>query len=226
MLHIQTVAPRFSSSDKSQTNHYLDLADQSIFEILAKDDGSDKTTTWTHVKNTDGVSVDRGVNAHSPWNAIKATTTVHCSANDLASKLNDPQQMHIFDEMTDNCRIIEALNPAETKTIRYVQAKPVFPTTARDFLVVTSEQRLDDGSIVIGTKSVEHDSVPVNKHFVRAHTHVSGYIVRPLTPTSCTVTLIVHMDLGGYMPAYVINLLSVASPIQLLKRFRVLYGRA
>ncbi|EQC37535.1 hypothetical protein SDRG_05136 [Saprolegnia diclina VS20] len=216
-----------ASSSSSYTSNnspedYLALGAKSITDIVAKDSGADKSTSWSHVKDTDGVSIDRGVVDGSAWNAIKATTTVDCAADDLAAKLSDASQMHIFDEMTDNCRVIEALK--DSTSIRYVQAKPVFPTTARDFLVVTSQQHLDDGSIVIGTKSVEHDSVPVDKHFVRAHTHVSGYIVRPLTPTSCSVTLIVHMDLGGYMPAAVINLLSVSSPIKLMKRLRLLYA--
>ncbi|OQR95291.1 hypothetical protein ACHHYP_00128 [Achlya hypogyna] len=219
-----TTSLSLASSDKSQTNAYLALGDQSILELLAKDDGSDKRTTWSHVKDTDGVTVFRGVNDHSPWNCIKATTTVHCSVDELAKQLNDPAQMSVFDEMTDNCRVVEALNPSETTSIRYVQAKPVFPTTARDFLVVTSEQRVGN-KIIIGTKSVEHDAVPLNRSFVRAHTHVSGYLLRPVSETECQVTLIVHMDLGGYMPAYVINLLSVSSPIKLLQRIRKLYGR-
>ncbi|OQR90199.1 hypothetical protein THRCLA_09410 [Thraustotheca clavata] len=218
-------ATNYSSASvhKDQTLEYIALGEQSILEVLAKDDGSDKSTTWSYVKESDNVIIYRGVNDNSPWNCIKAIATVNCSADELAKQLNDPDQMSNFDEMTDNCRVIEQLNPTGTTSIRYVQAKPVFPTTARDFLVVTTEHRMKD-TIIIGTKSIQHEAVPLNRSYVRANTHVSGYIIRPLSSTQCQVTLIVHMDLGGYMPAYVINLLSVTSPIKLMKRIRQLYG--
>ncbi|OQR90201.1 hypothetical protein THRCLA_09408 [Thraustotheca clavata] len=223
---MQRVLPATSTTstvDKERTLEYIAIGDQSILECLAKDDGTDKSTTWSFAKESDGVVAYRGINEHSPWNCIKAITTVNCSAEELAKQLNDPNQMSNFDEMTDNCRVIEQLNPTGTTSIRYVQAKPVFPTTARDFLVVTSEHRMKD-AIIIGTKSIQHDAIPLNHSFVRANTHVSGYIMRPLSPTKCQLTLIVHMDLGGFMPPYVINLLSVSSPIALLKRIRYLYG--
>ncbi|OQR86209.1 hypothetical protein ACHHYP_10843 [Achlya hypogyna] len=208
--------------DNNHATEYLAVADDSIRDLLAKDAGADKNTVWSHVKDSDGISVHRGVVHNSPWNCIKATAHVHCSAETLAGHLADASQMHIFDEMTDNCRVVEVLNP--TASIRYVQAKPVFPTTARDFLVVTAEQRVGD-TIVIGTKSIKHDDVPEDGSFVRAHTHVSGYLLRPVSSTECQVTLIVHMDLGGYMPAAVINLLSVSSPIKLMKRLQHLYSK-
>ncbi|OQR88663.1 hypothetical protein THRCLA_10174 [Thraustotheca clavata] len=203
---------------------YICIGEESIRDLLGKYDGSDKNTEWSFVRDEEGVAVYRGVVNDSAWNCIKAVMTVECSAEDLAKQLNDPDQMSHFDEMTDNCRVIELLNPTGTSSIRYVQAKPVFPTTARDFLVVTTEQREED-VIVIGTKSIKHDAVPEDDAFVRAHTHVSGYIIRSMDEDRCQVTLIVHMDLCGYIPAYVINLLSVSSPVKLLHRLQYLYGR-
>jgi len=129
--------------------------------------------------------------------------------------------MSTFDEMTDNCRVIEDVCPATKTSVRYVQAKPVFPTSARDFLVVTAEERMDD-MIVIATRSIHHHAVPEQKGYVRAKTHISGYIIRKVSPTTCEVTLVVHMDLGGYMPAPVINFLGTSAPIKLLKKLRSL----
>ncbi|OQR92750.1 hypothetical protein ACHHYP_03236 [Achlya hypogyna] len=199
---------------------YIALGHQSIVELLAKDAKADPTTVWSDAKLSHGVHVSRGVVEGNAWNCIKATSIVSCSADLLASKLTDPAEMSTFDEMTDNCRVVEVFG---TTSVRYVQAKPVFPTTARDFLVVTAEER-HGNTIVIGTKSTTHPAVPENPAFVRANTHVSGYIIRPRSAHECEVTLIVHMDLGGHMPAAVINLLSSSSPVKLLNHFQHLYG--
>ncbi|KDO32167.1 hypothetical protein SPRG_03383 [Saprolegnia parasitica CBS 223.65] len=206
----------------AETTKVLALGQQSIAEVLAKDANEDPRTTWGEAKLSHGVLVSRGVVAGNAWNCIKATATIGCAAEVLAAKLADADEMSTFDEMTDNCRVLRDLGAT---SVRYVQAKPVFPTTARDFLVVTCKQVVGD-AIVIGTKSIELPSMPENPSFVRAHTHISGYILRPITAHSCQVTLIVHMDLGGHMPPAVINLLSSTSPVKLLNHLQHLYGQA
>ncbi|OQR93554.1 hypothetical protein THRCLA_08426 [Thraustotheca clavata] len=199
---------------------FIAIGHKSIEELLAKDNNTDEHTTWGEAKMSHGVKVSKGVVAGNPWNCIKATAVVECSAKFLADKLNDPNEMSTFDEMTDNCRVIEVNG---VTSVRYVQAKPVFPTTARDFLVVTAMEERGD-VIAIGTKSIKHPAVPEDPLFVRALTHVSGYIIRPLGEHKCEVTLIVHMDLGGHMPPAVINLLSSSSPVKLLQHFQHLYN--
>ncbi|KAH9154009.1 hypothetical protein AeRB84_003833 [Aphanomyces euteiches] len=213
-----------SSMCVTTTQKYVAHGAESVRLVLDKESDTCIDTAWTEVKTVDGITVYRGIVAGSDWNAVKAKGIVGCPARVLAEKLQDLEEMPVFDEMTARARLVDTVDAASKSTIRYVQAKPVFPTSARDFLVITSEKRFEDATIAIASRSITHESTPVDKHFVRAHTHISGYVIRPFGEEQCHVTLIVHMDLGGMLPAIVINLLAVDSPIKLLKRFRHLYG--
>ncbi|KAF0694945.1 Aste57867_14200 [Aphanomyces stellatus] len=226
--------PQRPRSSSAMTHHhpinptqavYLSHGAESVRLLLDKVAPSPSDTTWAAVKTVDGITVYRGLVHGSEWNAVKAIGTVECDAKTLAGILQDVSEMTTFDDMTASCRVVEHVDAATKTSVRYAQAKPVFPTTARDFVVITSEKRLEDGTIAIASRSIDHPSVPVTKHFIRAHTHVSGYLIRPVSADACEVTLIVHMDLAGMIPAMVINILAVDSPVKLIKRFRDLYGR-
>jgi hypothetical protein len=191
---------------------------QNIQQVLAYETQSH----WINVKKVDGIEVDRAIVGNSAWQSIKATATVECSAENLAQQLTTADEMPRFDTMTSSCVVLNQVTPHTS--VRYVQAKPVFPTTARDFLVVTSEHRSGSNEIVIASRSIEFDEImPLQPNFVRATMYISGYVLRALSPTQCHVTLIVHMDLGGYLPASVLNMLSTAAPIKLLKQLQTTY---
>ena len=122
----------------------------------------------------------------------------------------------------------------DTTNIKRVCCKAIWPTTARDFVVCTSWQKLDDGSIIICTRSASDELFEKQKSFVRATINISGYWIQPVTGLpnddpmyesssegdACKVTLISHMDLGGSLPAYVLNMVQVEGPIKTLSGIR------
>jgi hypothetical protein len=198
-------------------NNFANFGNTSVKLLLSRDTGNDETE-WHPVKEVDGISISRGIVKGSEWNSLKAVSTIRCAAVDVAAYLTDVSAMLTYD---DNLDIVKILSVIDSKTsIRYVRAKPVFPTAARDFVVLTAEKTLSDGTIAIASRSVEHKDAPPDYWFVRAKTLLSGYIVRPISETECTVTMLAHLDLGGYVPAYVINMLAVDTPIALLKRLQ------
>ncbi|RHY83038.1 hypothetical protein DYB37_008827 [Aphanomyces astaci] len=94
------------------------VADKSIAMLLDMD-----TAMWTHVKTVSGgIAVSRG-----PTGALQ-----------LASKLIDPTEMLRFDDMTATCTVLEQQTNIHDTSVRHITAKPVFPTAARDFVVLTT----------------------------------------------------------------------------------------
>ena len=112
--------------------------------------------------------------------------------------------------------------------------KEVWPTAPRDFLVCASWRRKDEYCLEISSRSVSDSLYPQQKGYVRGFLQFSGYILqsydpsqpiivdssdkgdRYLSPGECVVTLINHSELGGNVPASVVNMLSTSAPIKLL----------
>lgn len=103
--------------------------------------------------------------------------------------------------------------------------KAIWPTAPRDFLACTTWRELDDGSILITTRSAPDSLFPQQKGFVRGFLHISGYWIQPhdslkndfsVPPGHCRVTLTAHSELGGTLPVSIINMLATAAPMKLL----------
>ncbi|RHZ31599.1 hypothetical protein DYB37_006181 [Aphanomyces astaci] len=202
---------------------YAAFGQESIQMLTDRASSKDTSIKWSLVKQYDGIDISRGVVEGNDWNAIKAVGIIRCAARFLADRLTDPNEMKSFDNNTDVCDVLDDVDD-HTKVL-HVRAKAVFPTTARDFVVVTAIGHLADKStIVIASRSVEHAHAPIDPCYVRATTYLSGYLLRPTSPSSCEVTMLVHMNLGGSLPSFIINMLAVDAPIHLLGKLRTLYA--
>lgn len=209
----------------SDTLHLKQFGEESVQVMLkyyyAPDGSTDpeKTCTFEYVQDTEGIALSRGVVPSSDWNALRAVMPIKASKEKLAQVILDAKRLTELDDMVEHCEVIYEVEGTKT-SVRYVTAKAVFPTTARDFLVVTSCEDLPDGSTVIATRSIKLDAIPESGNFVRANTQISGYIIKETSPGECEVTLICHIDLGGYLPATIINLVGVSAPVKLLQNLQ------
>lgn len=93
---------------------------------------------------------------------------------------------------------------------------------------------MKDGSLIVSSRSVPDDVIAVEEGYVRGSIIVSGYWIQPYNTLKkddilysncsdgCKVTLIAHTDLGGDMPAWIINMLGAESPLKMLIKIRSL----
>ncbi|RHY12608.1 hypothetical protein DYB28_001991 [Aphanomyces astaci] len=125
--------------------------------------------------------------------------------------------------MTAQCHELEAYTSSGKRySVRHVLSKPVFATsTARNFVVVTMFKEDGGGGkrrFVIASRSLtSHASAPESKQYVGGINHPSGYVVDEMPDDlSCRVTMVAQLDLGGMLPALVMNALAVDAPFKLL----------
>lgn len=165
------------------------------------------------------VELWKGSVTDSPWAILKATVTIRASLDTISTIVYDLNNITDIDEMVKVATVVEDIS--NDISIRHVSAKPVFPTTARDFVVCSTRTVLDERkSVVITTKSIEHpDVVPERRTHVRANMHISGYLIEQLDDgsSSCKVTLICHTNLGGSVPSALINTFSTSAPLKLMQ---------
>ena len=107
----------------------------------------------------------------------------------------------------------------ERTSVRRVCFKGIWPTAPRDFIVCTTWDKREDGSILIVSRSAPDDYCAPQKGYVRGFIQVSGYWLQPVQEGSeitTVVTLAAHTELGGTLPASVINMLSTSAPVKML----------
>jgi len=196
-----------------------EFEEDSLRRLLTRFAGDDVVDGWSKGPESNGIQVLHGAVEGSSWHTMCTTGKVRVTADKAARLLVSAEMVPKFDDMTKEVRVVEKLSDATE--VRVVSCKSVMFTSARDFVVATTVRREADGRILIATRSVDH---PAGKRagYTRALSYISGYVVTPdpVDPNACVVSVIAHMDLGGNMPAMVINYLGLSAPIKLVEKIR------
>jgi hypothetical protein len=109
-----------------------------------------------------------------------------------------------------------------TTAIRHMKFKGIWPTAPRDFVLLTTHatELQPDGMkrALVTSISAWNDLLLPKQGYVRGTLMISGYVIEEVegSPGSSRVTLCAHSDLGGQLPASIINALSVNAPIKIL----------
>ncbi|KAJ2452262.1 hypothetical protein EV183_003051 [Coemansia sp. RSA 2336] len=148
----------------------------------------------------------------------------------LASILRRPE----WDELTESTKVIESLGPGDA--IHYVKMKPVWPTAARDSLLLShlAKVQASDGPGYLNvSQSIEDTRVPEYKQagIVRMEAGIAGQLITGVTEQEreqlglangpwCKVVQIADGDLKGWIPKSVIKFIATqALPRSLTKFF-------
>jgi hypothetical protein len=174
-----------------------------------------------------GISVFTSVVPNSDWNVVKTTSTVGGSLNQLVQLLMSHDRVSEYDENFSSYEFVadidtaakvgdvesENIPTANTTTIRRYKYKAVWPVSGRDFIILTTSQRLPDGSVILTSISPPDAVYPATKSHVRAYLMCTGtHIVPNKVGNKCTVTTYGHTNLGGSLPPSIVNSLSVNAP--------------
>lgn len=112
----------------------------------------------------------------------------------------------------------------ESFVLRRDEYHPVFPASARDCVVAYCRLRRSDGAVLLCLASIietddadAHAFAADDRHYVRMHIDVGGYLCRPLTATEAEVVCLVDLDPRGSVPTAVINFVAVDRPMAIAR---------
>jgi len=193
------------------------------------------------------VTVTSGNLKDSKLQCRKLVTEMNVPIERLAIFLGDQDRVLEYDDLIESTTVIKENVPHKPKKsqFKYMVTKAVgFVVSSRDCIFTTSchvvveenkdqEEKKDDGeidltkcqdyeTIVICSRWVEHEDFPPKPGFVRGKCSFSGYILRKMGDSKTHVTLMFHTELGGFVPAKVVNNLGISAPIKMLDKIRTI----
>ncbi|CAH0481068.1 unnamed protein product [Peronospora belbahrii] len=195
---------------------------ENIQILLNRNSGDDKVTTWEIVEDTDGVKIWRGMVKDCDWCPFRAARRINADKHVIEQILLDPNRTLELDEMMEGIVTLRDIGKSHHLALRQITSKGQFPISGREFLVVTYATTLEDGRIIIATRSVDVADIVPLEGYVRANNYISGYIIEevkePNGKVYCVVTLIAHADLAGHIPPSIINRLGTSSTVKVLEK--------
>jgi hypothetical protein len=158
----------------------------------------------------------------SAWSMIRTRAKLNALPATVLSLLLDDSRIKEYDDMFDSIKMIERVDDfAMFKRTTY---KPVWPTAPRDFCMLSSWGTLEDGSAFLVNRSMNHPDCPEVKGFVRGFLMMCGFLMVPSSGNGCTLTMVVHTELGGSLPASIINKISTGAPAQVSTKLQKIFS--
>ncbi|KAF4325578.1 hypothetical protein G195_000845 [Phytophthora kernoviae 00238/432] len=215
--------PTYATADDVDFEAY---GKENIQILLNRHTGEDKVTTWELVDDADNVFIWRGAVEGSAWSPFRASRRINADKRLIEKHLLDPDRTMELDDMMEAMVTLRSIGDSNRLAFRHITSKGVFPIYGREFVVVTHATTLEDGRVVIATRSVPVAEVEPLEGYVRGITVVSGYIIEEHKGEDgkvyCDVTLLAHADLSGYIPPSVVNMLGTSATVKILENLETM----
>ena len=146
-------------------------------------------------------------------NCVKGTAIVRAPPDFVYRVLKTRGNAGKFDDMLKEARVIDEVSDA-TRLVHLLY-KAVWPTSARDFTVITTAGRYDGSTLVEAAMSVVDERVPEERGYVRGNVVCGGYVIRALSdhPEMCEVTYVSQAELKGNIPTFAVNKVTESQPM-------------
>jgi len=172
-------------------------ADFEDFKKLIDDDEG-----WTKKHDKHGVVVLSKGTEYSSFKMVKVRTNIEVPADVVYDVLHDQDYRKEWDEVIidgfDICKV------CDTSDIGYYSLKAPLAFKNRDF-VTMRVWRVTDADRIIFNHSVFHKKMPERKEFVRGASYLTGYLIRPTGPNSCSFGYVTQSNPRGKIPAWAMN---------------------
>lgn len=158
---------------------------------------------WTLLKEDKNIKLyTRRLSEQDTLDCCRGITTLHCSLEKAVHFLWHESRKYslgvieqsVVEEFASNVRVI------------YQAIKSPALVSNRDFVYLSSSEAIEQGTAhAITSVSVEHAKMPAQSGFVRGELMLSGFYLKRITDTSCELQYFVHVNINGWVPAWLIN---------------------
>jgi hypothetical protein len=166
--------------------------------------------TWKLISEKDGIYVYTQNLEHSRFKAVRAVCTVDCGVARLSYVLMDVSNTRDWVYATKVCKLLKKMSP--TDIYYYSEVELPWPVSNRDFIIritLTQDEKTKIARIVAENHP---EFVPEKKNVIRIPKSAGNWTLTPLGDGRTKVEYVIHVDPGGSVPAWMVNMLADVGP--------------
>lgn len=173
---------------------------------------------WKLSTEKDGVKVYTSMVPDSKIKAIKVECDLNATSSQLVALVMDVTTAPNWVYHVKSAKLVKQVSPAEL--YYYSEVSLPWPAQNRDFvahLIVSQDP---------GTKVVTIDGpavpgfVPLKKGIVRIDNSIGKWVIAPAGPDQIHVEYSIHVDPGGSLPSWLVNIFATDAPMQIFKSLK------
>ncbi|SEW28829.1 START domain-containing protein [Chitinophaga sp. YR573] len=173
---------------------------------------------WHLNSEKDDMKIYTGTVPDSKIKAVKVECVFHATLSQLAAVLLDVNTAAEWLYHTRSASLVKQVSPSEI--YYYSEISLPWPAQNRDFVAhLTITQNPVTKVMTIDGPSVK-GFVPVKSGIVRVNNSKGYWVVTPLANSQIRVEYSLHVDPGGSLPAWLVNMFATEGPFKMFKNLR------
>ena len=171
----------------------------------------------------DSIKVYTCVNENSKFKSVKTTFELNSSLPQLAAMVLDVDNLGDWQYLTLSTKLLRKVS--ERELIYHTEvAAPMF-TNNRDFVIqLTVNQDPVTRTMTIDLVSIP-DYLPRREGVVRVPFSKARWTVKPISPSRLSIEYDIEIDIGGSVPAWIVNMVAHKAPYETFKALREKIGQ-
>ena len=180
---------------------------------------ADAQTNWELRTDNDGIKIYTAIVAGSKIKAVKVECTFHSTLSQFVAVLMDIKGSEHWLYHTKSAVVVKQVSPSEL--YYYSEVNLPWPAENRDFVGHISVSQNPATKVVTLDGPAVPGFVPLKNGIVRIDHSGSQWVISPIGNGIIKVTYVLHVDPGGALPAWLINMFASEGPMQIFKNLKL-----
>lgn len=189
-----------------------------FFVMIVTNSYGQKEEDWKLKTNRDGIAVYCKPLQGSKYKSVKVECTLAASLSQIVTVLFDIKTSTEWVYSTKSCILLKQITPLEL--IYYSEVSIPWPVSNRDFVAHLKAAQDARTKVVTIDGPAVPGYVPVKPGIVRVVQSEGKWIITPIAKNLSKIEYTLHVDPGGSVPAWLINLFAAKGPYETFKRLR------
>lgn len=190
-----------------------------FFLLLFKLSPTSAQTSWKLSTESEGIKVYTGIFPGSKIKAVKVECEFKASASQFVAVLFDIKASPEWLYHTVSCTVVKQVSPADL--YYYSEISLPWPAQNRDFVSHLSVSQNPETKLITINGPAVPGFVPLKDGLVRVDHSGSEWMITPLTNGQISVKYTLHVDPGGALPAWLVNMFATEGPVRIFKKLKL-----
>jgi hypothetical protein len=191
-----------------------------IFLLLVlKMNSASGQSNWKLSAEKEGIKIYTSIMPDSKIKAIKVECDLNATPSQLVALVMDINTAPDWVYHVKSAKLVKQISPAEL--YYYSEVSLPWPAANRDFVAHLIVSQNPDTKVVTIDGPAVPGFVPIKKGIVRIDNSVGKWIITPLGPDQINVEYSIHVDPGGTLPAWLVNIFATQAPLQIFRSLRM-----
>lgn len=176
-------------------------------------------TDWKLNTDKEGVKIYTSLIADSKIKAVKVTCNVQATLSQFVAVLLDIKAAQEWVYHTKSAALVKQVSPSEL--YYYSEVSLPWPVQNRDFVAHLTVTQHPVTKVVTVDGPAVGGMVPVKAGIVRIENSMGKWVLTPLANGYLGVMYTLHVDPGGSLPAWLVNMFATDGPYKIFEKLKL-----